>query len=144
VDQSILKNIHITPLKKISVEGGDVMHGIKKTDEEFNGFGELYFSWISENSVKAWKRHNLMTMNLIVPYGSVSFVFYDEANKIFMNLKSGLNNYNRITVPPGIIFGFKGTSKNQSLVANIASIPHDPNEVDKIDCSAIKYEWEKI
>ena len=46
--------------------------------------------------------------------------------------------------PPGIIFGFKGTSKNQSLVANIASIPHDPNEVDKIDCSAIKYEWEKI
>ena len=39
-----------------------------------------------------------------------------------------VKNYKRISVSPGIVFGFKGISKNNILV-NIASIIHDDNEV---------------
>ena len=56
MDQSILKKINLTPLKKIKVDGGDVMHAIKKTDKEFKGFGELYFSFIDKlyNSIHSF------------------------------------------------------------------------------------------
>jgi hypothetical protein len=39
-------NIHVTPLKRITTEGGDVMHALKNSDTGFNGFGEVYFSWV--------------------------------------------------------------------------------------------------
>ena len=45
-------NIILTPLKIIPVNGGDVLHGIKETDINFQGFGELYFSWIKKNIVR--------------------------------------------------------------------------------------------
>jgi dTDP-4-dehydrorhamnose 3,5-epimerase len=144
VDHSILKKINLTPLKKINVEGGDVMHAIKNTDKEFRNFGELYFSFINNGSVKAWKRHKKMTMNLFVPVGSVSFVFYDDVFKEFLSLEIGCENYHRLTVPPGIIFGFKGKNKDQSLVVNFADIPHNSNEVEKIKYEDICFEWGKI
>ena len=75
---SILDKIIISENKIIPVEGGNVLHGMKSIDNGFNGFGEIYFSWIKENNVKAWKKHNLMTLNLIVPLGKVEFLFYDE------------------------------------------------------------------
>ena len=56
----------IKPLKKFHVEEGDVLHGLKASEIEFNGFEEAYFSTIKNNKIKAWKRHLRMTMNLIV------------------------------------------------------------------------------
>jgi len=44
-------------------------------------------------------------------------------------------------VPPGIWFGFQVLATPQSLVMNIASIPHDPNEVERMLLSDINYKW---
>ena len=71
-----LDDILVTPLKRIPTVGGDVMHGLKKSDNGFNGFGEVYFSWVEQGAIKAWKCHQRMTMNLVVPKGEVSFVFH--------------------------------------------------------------------
>jgi hypothetical protein len=62
-----LNDILATPLKRISTEGGDVMHALNKSDKGFNGFGEVYFSWVEQGSIKAWKCHQRMTLNLAVP-----------------------------------------------------------------------------
>ena len=99
---------------------------MKSTDNGFKGFGELYFSWIKKDVVKAWKKHNLMTLNLIVPFGKVEFLFYDENFNNRKKLTIGIDNYNRITVPPKVWFGFKGCYKDSSLVVNCANICHDP------------------
>ena len=53
----------------------------------------------------------------------------------------GDNNYSRLTVPPGIWFGFQGLKVDASLVLNIANIPHDPFEVKRIHKSEINYNW---
>ena len=50
-----LDDILVTPLKRIPTVGGDVMHGLKKSDNGFNGFGEVYFSWVEQGAIKAWK-----------------------------------------------------------------------------------------
>ena len=91
--------------------------------------------------MKAWKRHARMTMNLIVPLGRVRFVFHLDGGDAFRVEEIGMDRYARITVPAGIWFGFQGLAAPQSLVLNIASIPHDPNEVERRALTEIPYGW---
>jgi dTDP-4-dehydrorhamnose 3,5-epimerase len=140
-----LADILVTPLRQIETAGGDVLHAMKQTDAGYTGFGEAYFSWVSAGVIKAWKRHTQMTMNVVVPVGQVRFVFRcvnaDGADD-FRVEDIGTNRYARITVPPDIWFGFQGLHAHQSLVLNIASIPHDPNEVERLALTDINYDWD--
>jgi len=139
-----LSDIRITTLRRIDTSGGDVLHAMKHNDAGYDGFGEAYFSWVSGGAVKAWKRHTRMTMNVVVPIGCVRFVFRDvdaTGADEFRVEEIGEDRYARITVPAGIWFGFQGCSTQQSLVLNIASIPHDPNEVERLNMPDINYIW---
>jgi dTDP-4-dehydrorhamnose 3,5-epimerase len=139
-----LTDILVTPLQRVETVGGDVLHGMKQSDAGYAGFGEAYFSWVSIDAVKAWKRHTQMTMNVVVPVGKVRFVFRcvnSEDVEEFRVEEIGEDRYVRLTVPPGIWFGFQGLGTPQSLVMNIASIPHDPNEVERMLLSDINYKW---
>jgi dTDP-4-dehydrorhamnose 3,5-epimerase len=136
-----LDDIKITPLSRITTEGGDVLHAMKQSDPSYNGFGEAYFSWVALGAVKAWKRHLRMTMNAIVPVGQVRFVFRLDGSDELRVEEIGEDRYARLTVPAGIWFGFQGLAEPKSLVLNIANIPHDPNEVQRLALSEIKYAW---
>ena len=80
-------------------------------------------------------------MNLVVPFGMVRFVFCDMESHAFCEEEIGVASYVRITVPPGIWFGFQGVDPHDSLVLNISSIPHDPKEVERLPISAILFDW---
>jgi dTDP-4-dehydrorhamnose 3,5-epimerase len=145
LSESILNNIRITQLSIIDVEGGNVLHGIKKNDTGYVGLGEIYFSYIEPKAIKAWKKHNRMTLNLVVPSGKVRFVFCDPLNDDHYRVEDiGEGNYVRLTVPPGIWFGFQGIALQPSLVANIADLQHDAAEVERQAVSSFDYQWEKI
>ena len=135
--------ISINKLARITTDGGDVMHGLKAIENSYKGFGEIYFSWISKNLIKGWKRHTKMTMNLIVPYGSVRFVFFESNTQRYLEEIIGVENYVRITVPPGIWFAFQGLSLTKSLVVNIANIVHDQKEVEKKPLDYFNFNWRK-
>ena len=137
-----LVNILVTPLKRIPAVGGDVMHVLKNSDNGFNGFGEVYFSWVEQGGIKAWKCHQHMTLNLVVPLGEVSFVFHikDQKNS-FRTENIGEKRYVRLTVPPGIWFGFQGRGSGQSLLMNMADMAHDLDEVLRKSASEFNYNW---
>ena len=122
-----------TPAKIIPIEAGAVLHGVKASDVGFAGFGEAYFSKIRKGSVKGWKKHTRMTLNLIVPVGSIRFIVYDSRAEsptqgaIYDDI-IGQENYARLTVPPGLWMAFQGVGDSINLLLNIASIHHDPNE----------------
>ncbi|MCZ7401432.1 MAG: dTDP-4-dehydrorhamnose 3,5-epimerase family protein [Candidatus Methanoperedens sp.] len=146
----MIDGVILTPLRIIPGENGDVLHAIKVTEPSFSGFGEAYFSTVNKGSVKAWKRHRKMTLNLVVPVGEIKFVIYDDrpesstCGKISEIVLSH-SNYQRLTVPPMTWMGFKGLGKGLNMLLNIANIPHDPDEVDRQDAfeNNIGYEWEK-
>ena len=138
---NILDNIIITKLKSFEAKGGNVLHAIKKTDTGYKKFGEIYFSNINYNSIKAWKKHIKMTMNLIVPIGNVKFVFYSEFNDKFREEIIGINRYVRLTIPPNIWFGFKGLDRKKNLIVNISDIVHDRNEINERLLEDISYSW---
>ena len=89
-----------------------------------------------------------MTLNYAVPIGKIKFVLYDErpSSPTFGEIQElfiGENNYCLVTVPPNVWNGFKGCGTEMALVANCASIPHDPTEISRLDPADnhIPYDW---
>ena len=143
---SVIERVMLTPLKIISGDAGDVLHAMKITEASFCGFGEVYFSTVNKGQVKAWKRHRKMTLNIVVPCGEIKFVLFDDrtesptCGKIFEVFLSR-SNYQRLTVPPMIWMGFMGMGDELNMLLNIASIPHDPQEGDRLELTRIRYNW---
>jgi dTDP-4-dehydrorhamnose 3,5-epimerase len=140
----MIKDVLITPLKVIETPGGNVLHAMKEVDTGFTSFGEAYFSEVNFNSIKAWKRHNYMTLNLIVPIGKIKFVLFDNRERSknqFQEITISRDNYCRLTIPPKIWVGFKGLASTGSIILNIANICHDPLEVDRKDIEEINFNW---
>ena len=143
--ENIFNGLLISELDCFSNEKGKVLHGIKKDSDGFAGFGEAYFSTVNFNTIKGWKKHNRMIMNLIVPVGSVRFYLYDEKNNDsdkLINQKTiiiGEHQYKRLTIPNGIWFAFQGVGKDLNLLLNISNIIHDPNE-----CKTLPLDHEKF
>jgi len=135
-----MDGVILTPLKQIHNPKGDIFHAMKKSDDGFDGFGEAYFSTIHKGDIKGWKKHTEMTLNLIVVVGEIEFVIYNDINKEFFNVKLSQNNYQRLTINPGLWMAFRGLEENNMLL-NIASIEHNPKEAISLDISEIKYEW---
>lgn len=135
-----IDDILVTSLKRIEVQGGDVLHAMNNIQVSGFVLGEAYFSFVDPSFIKAWKQHKEMTLNLVVPIGDVKFVFYD-GNK-FRSETVGEKNFVRITVPPGIWFGFQGVHECSSLVLNLADIPHNAKEVERRNVEEISYKWD--
>lgn len=90
-----------------------------------------------------------MALNYAVPVGRIKLVLFDdregsrtkgEIQEIFL----GEDNHVLVTVPPKIWNGFKGVGVDMALVANCATIPHDPTEILRLDPqdSKIPYDWQ--
>ncbi|HMA05461.1 MAG TPA: dTDP-4-dehydrorhamnose 3,5-epimerase family protein [Methanomicrobiales archaeon] len=138
----------VEPLAQILDERGKVMHMLRRDSPDFLGFGEIYFSCVYPGAVKAWHLHREMTLRYAVPVGEVKLVLFDdrpgsptkgELQEIFL----GPDNYRLVTIPPLIWNGFKGVGPTMALVANCATIPHDPGEIERRDPAdpSIPYDW---
>ena len=147
---STYKNIDgvlLSPLKNIETKGGDVLQGMKADENGYFGFGEAYFSTVTFKSIKGWKRHKRMILNIIVPIGAIRFVIYDDrknsiSNNTFQEIILSRKNYQRLTIPPMVWVAFQGLGSNENILLNIANIIHDINEVDNLFINNIDYKWE--
>lgn len=124
--------VTLTKLRKINNPKGDLYHVLKSSELEYSGFGEAYFTSIHHKEIKGWKRHNRMTLNLVVPFGDVKFYIRCSNNDRMYTYVIGDSNYQRLTVPPGYWVAFEGVANNTSLILNIANIEHDINESDNL------------
>lgn len=147
MEQINIQGVELHPLKHIIVPKGDIFHALKSTDEGYAGFGEAYFSQIESGAVKGWKRHNRMTLNIIVPVGKIRFVVYDDREGSATNGKfqevilSPESNYQRLTLAPGLWMAFQGMDKGFSMLMDIIPEPHDPSEADRKDIEEIKFNF---
>ena len=133
-----LKKIKFYKKKTIFNSKGNIVKFMKKSDDNYMKFGEVYFTWIKKNYLKGWKFHKKMHMNLTVPVGKIRCIFYDKNinKKIVFNLsekKSGT-----LYVPPKIWFAFQNIDKKKdSLLVNFSNIIHDKNETINKDLEQI-------
>jgi dTDP-4-dehydrorhamnose 3,5-epimerase len=149
MDKINIEGVILTPLMKVSHPKGDVYHAMKKSDNGYAGFGEVYFSTIKSGEIKGWNKHKRMTLNLVVPVGKVIFIIYDGREKSvtkgkFFKVMLSLYNYQRLTVPSGLWLAFMGKSNGPNLILNIADMEHDSEEIEKLDLDQIDYNWDSI
>ena len=145
----MIDGVTITPLQQIFDERGKVMHMLREDSKLFSRFGEIYFSCTHPGVVKAWHLHKEMTLNYAVIYGEIKFVLYDdrldsptrgEIQELFISPE----NYQLVTVPPLIWNGFKSVGNKTAIVANCATMPHSPDEIDRRPATdpSIPYVWD--
>lgn len=145
----MIDGVVLTPLKQIFDERGKVMHMLDINSSTFTSFGEIYFSCTYPGVVKAWHLHKEMTLNYAVIQGEIKIVLFDDrptsptrgqVQEIFVSPE----NYMLVTVPPKVWNGFKCVGTETAIVANCATIPHDPSEISRLEPTdtTIPYSWD--
>ena len=134
----MIKGIKITKLKIIPDDRGKVMHMMRNDSPVFKNFGEVYFSTIYENKIKAWHLHRESYLNYVCVVGEVKLVLFDDRKdsltknqhqEIFLSP----DNYFLVTIPPNVWNGFKGLGKKESIIANCLTLPHNEKEMIRKD-----------
>ena len=125
------------------------MHMLRRDDEFFEQFGEIYFSKTFPNVIKAWHKQKNMTLNYTVISGNAKIVVYDdrknsptqgELEEIFI----GDNNYCLVTIPPRVWNGHTPIGNKEIILANCATEPYVPGNMERISpfSDKIPYKWE--
>ena len=130
----MIDGVRIIPKTQIIDERGKIMHMMRNDDANFTKFGEVYFSYSNPNIVKAWYLHKRMTINYVCVIGKIKLALFDDRDKsktkgILQEIFLTTENYNLLSVPPGIWYGFKPVENKFSIIANFSDLPHDPEEM---------------
>jgi dTDP-4-dehydrorhamnose 3,5-epimerase len=143
-----INGVFITKLKQIKDERGSIFPMIRSDSKLFDNFGEIYFSTIFHNSVKAWRNHKKAILNYVCIKGKIRLVLFDDRKDSssfgkFNEYILSPNDYFLITIPPQIWNGFIGLDKKESIIANLINIPHDETEMIRknSDDKYFSYDW---
>jgi len=125
---------------------------LRKDDELFTKFGQVYLTTTYPGAVKAWHYHKLQTDNVCAVEGMIKLVLYDnrsrsrtkgELNELFI----GIHNPVLVQIPAGIYHGWKCMSDNEALVINCPTEVYDYKHPDeyRIDpyTKKIPYDWSR-
>jgi len=146
----LIQGVRIDPLRQIHDDRGAIFHMLRADDEAFEAFGEIYFSFLHPGWVKGWHLHSRMTLNYAVPVGQVRLVLYDDRDGAptrgeVQEIERGdiPEHYRRVRIPAGVWNGHICIGTKDALVANCATLPHDPREGMRIppDDPRIPYRW---
>ena len=148
--EKIIQGVKIFNKKVITDERGKILHMLRNDDENFNKFGEIYFSYVNPNKIKAWHIHKKMTLNYCSAYGNIKLVLFDEREKsktkgLVQEIFLSNDNHILVSIPPMVWNGFCSADENLAVLANCSDIPHDKEEILRIsfDDPKIPYKWIK-
>ncbi len=141
-----IEGVMLTPKKIMSNDRGRVMKALQSDDRAFVKFGEAYISEIFPGVTKGWALHTLSTSNIVVPIGEARFVMVDARDGSptkgqYDDVTLGESNYQMLTVPPGIAYGWRNNSNRSALVFNCASETWSVTESSNVPLETYPFEW---
>jgi len=132
-------------------ERGWLFEILRRDDDIFIEFGQVYLSTVYPGVVKAWHCHAEQTDSFTVVSGMAKLVLADlrdesptkgEVNEYFIGDKNRL----LVQIPPGVYHGIKGIGVVPALALNCPDRPYDRDNPDEIrlpfDSEKILYDWE--
>ena len=147
----MIEGVLVNRLVQIHDERGKIMHMMSSSSPYFDKFGEIYFSFSHPGVVKAWHLHSKMTLNYAVVSGKLKLVLFDDRDDSptsgqIEELYLTPDDHKIVTVPPGVWNGFKCVGNSDAILANLATIPHDPHEILRLppQTSKIPYSWDIV
>lgn len=142
-------------IKRLTVHAdqrGRLMEVLRRDDELFTRFGQVYITTVYPGAVKAWHYHKLQTDNLATLVGMVQIALYDaredSPTKGEVNVfHAGVHNPMVVQVPAMVYHGFKNVGTEEAVVLNVPTEPYrhdDPDEyrIDPHD-NDIPHDWSR-
>lgn len=142
----------VKKLKVIPDERGRLMEILRRDDEAFRKFGQVYMTTAKPGVVKAWHYHRLQDDNFTCVHGKMRLALYDsrkrsptyrEVNEFIISLDDPM----LVTIPKMVYHGFKCVSDIEALVINVPTRPYDHKKPDEYRLDAfdngIPYDWRK-
>ncbi len=131
-------------------ERGRLMEILRRDDDIYRGFGQVYVTTAYPGVVKAWHYHRRQSDHFAVVRGMVKLVLYDsreasptrgEVNEFFL----GEHNPLLVQIPPLVYHGFKCIGEAEALLINVPSEPYDHGAPDEYRLDphhgSIPYAW---
>ena len=148
----MIEGVKTKQLRVIPDERGRLMEILRRDDELFQGFGQVYMTTTYPGVVKAWHKHEKQTDNIACLAGMIKMALYDgragspthgEVNQFYI----GVHNPMLVQVPAGVYHGWMCVSKEEALVVNIPTEPYDRANPDeqRLDphTNDIPYDWKR-
>ena len=149
----LIAGVAIKRLTPIPDERGWLMEILRRDDDIFEKFGQVYVTAVYPGVVKGWHYHKLQTDNFCVLTGMVKLVLYDprdDSSTRGMVNEFFLGEHNRLVVriPPLVCHGFKGIGVKEALVLNVPTEPYRRDDPDEFRIhphdNDIPYDWKLV
>lgn len=146
-----INDVIITELRKIPDERGCIMHMLRADAPHFQKFGEIYFSKAFPGVIKGWHEHTKQVQNYAVIRGMIKLVLFDnrpdsDTYQSLQELYIGDENYALVTIPTGVVNGYKCIGHHECIVANCSTLPHEIGEMIRHDPfgDMVPYNWDLV
>ncbi|KUO41525.1 MAG: dTDP-4-dehydrorhamnose 3,5-epimerase [Candidatus Hadarchaeum yellowstonense] len=146
----MIEGVKIKKLRRLTDERGWLTEILRRDDEMFERFGQVYVTAAYTDVVKAWHMHKKQTDNMTCIKGCVKLVLYDgrqgsktkgEINEFTIEDKSPL----LVRVPPEVWHGFKAIGET-AIIINIPTELYNYENPDEHrlppDTDIIPYKWD--
>ena len=126
--EQMIDGVKTKNLKVIPDERGRLMEILRRDDDLFQEFGQVYMTTTYPGVVKAWHKHEKQTDNIACVAGMVKLVLYD-GRPGFADLRGGqpvllgVHNPMLVQIPAGVYHGWMCVSQEEAVVVNIPTGP---------------------
>lgn len=148
----MIEGVKIKKLKVIPDERGKLMEILRRDDEIFERFGQVYMTTAYPGVVKSWHYHKIQTDKITCISGKIRFALYDaredlptykEINEFIISLDNPI----LVSVPPMVYHGFKCIGDKEAIVINTVTEPYNREEPDEYRVDPydndIPYDWKR-
>ena len=148
----MIQGVQVKTLKVIADERGWLMEMLRKDDELYQGFGQVYMTAAYPGVVKGWHYHKLQVDHFVCVKGMMKVALYDsrddsptkgEVNEFHI----GERNQQLVQIPPLVFHGFKCISEEPALIINTVTQPYNHADPDEFRVhphdNDIPYDWSR-
>ena len=148
----MIKDVWVKELRVIPDDRGWLMEILRRDDEGFLGFGQVYMTTAYPGVVKAWHMHRRQWDMMACVRGTVRLALYDGRED--SPTKGQIDEFHMgelrpllVRIPPGVYHGFLNVGTEVALIINVPTEPYDYREPDEVrlppDDPRIPYAWER-
>jgi dTDP-4-dehydrorhamnose 3,5-epimerase len=146
----MIEGVKIKKLKRIEDERGYLMEILRKDDDLFEGFGQVYITMVKPHYAKAWHMHEKQTDHFVCIKGNARVVLCDKRkeSKTFNEVNEfilGEKNRILLKIPMRVMHGFESVDENEAVILNIPTKTYNYGNPDEIrlpfNSNEINFKW---
>jgi dTDP-4-dehydrorhamnose 3,5-epimerase len=132
----MIDGVKVKKLRVIPDDRGRLMEILRRDDELFQSFGQVYVTTTYPGVVKAWHKHEKQADNIACVAGMIRLALYDgrpgspthgEVNEFYL----GVHDPALIQVPPDIYHGWMCVSQEEAVIVNVPTEVYDYRQPDE-------------